>query len=362
MTKYKQTDRVVLQANPLYWKKNDQGERLPYIKSIYYIIVKDANAARILFEQGITDAYSIQSKDWGLLYRNQKKGNYRMINLGPDQGSSFMVFNLNPGKNKKGRPYVNPDRRAIFENIYFRKGVAHSFDKKTIIENYFYNLAYKQFIGVWEESPFFHSGVKKYDYDLNKAASFFDKAGLDKKDADGYRLLPNGERFYFNLLVRAESDAYTKIANQLVADLKTVGIQVHIKPILFNNLVQKLTSTLDWEATFIGLTGGIEPHFGRNVWHSSGVLHMWHPRQKKPYRVWEKEIDFIFDKGVSEMDQDKRRRMYGRWQEIVAEKLPVIYIVKSPILYAVRNRFEGMKPSAFGGLFHNIEQIKILER
>jgi peptide/nickel transport system substrate-binding protein len=152
-----------------------------------------------------------------------------------------------------------------------------------------------------------------------------------------------------------------RIAEIIRKDLERLGMRVHFTPLEFNTLVTKLTSTYDWDAIIIGLTGGIEPHFGKNVWHSSGHLHMWYPNQPAPATSWEKEIDRIFDLGVQELDRNKRKALYDRWQKIVSENLPLIYTVLPASMYAVRNKFGNLYPTAYGGVFHNIEHVYIKE-
>ena len=83
-------------------------------------------------------------------------------------------------------------------------------------------------------------------------------------------------------------------------------MKINFQALEFNNLVGKLVSTYEWDAVIIGLTGGIEPHFGKNVWASNGHLHMWYPHQESPATKWEKRVDDIFDAGVQELDQEKR--------------------------------------------------------
>jgi peptide/nickel transport system substrate-binding protein len=107
------------------------------------------------------------------------------------------------------------------------------------------------------------------------------------------------------------------------------------------------------------LTGGVEPHFGKNVWDSSGQLHMWHPKQEAPATDWEKRINDLFTEGVQELDEQKRKVIYDEFQYIVSEKLPVIYTVLSAKMMAIRNRFGNIHPSNYGGLIHNIEEIYV---
>ena len=136
-------------------------------------------------------------------------------------------------------------------------------------------------------------------------------------------------------------------------------MKVNLVPVEFNTLVNKLMSSFDWDMVMIGLTGGVEPHFGQNVWRSSGGLHLWNPHQRKPATAWEERMDEIYDQGAQELDENKRKVLYDEFQRIVADQLPVIYTVLNMDMYAVRNKFGNLKPTVNGGAFHNIEEIYI---
>jgi peptide/nickel transport system substrate-binding protein len=112
---------------------------------------------------------------------------------------------------------------------------------------------------------------------------------------------------------------------------------VLLTPEAFATLVTKLDNTFKWDAIIIGLTGDIEPGTGRTYWLSSGNLHDWNPRSPKPATEWEAEIDRIFEQVAREVDRDKRRALYFRWQEIVAEQVPVIYFTHPKTQPVVRN-------------------------
>ena len=77
-------------------------------------------------------------------------------------------------------------------------------------------------------------------------------------------------------------------------DIEQLGIKVNFQVLEFNTLVSKLNGSFAWDAILLGLTGGGDPHFGKNVWMSSGQLHMWYPLQSSPATKWEKRIDEIF--------------------------------------------------------------------
>ena len=136
-------------------------------------------------------------------------------------------------------------------------------------------------------------------------------------------------------------------------------MKVNLQLVEFNTLVAKLTSTYDWDAIVLGLTGSMDPHFGQNVWRSSGQLHLWNPQQKTPATDWEKKVDDIFEAAGQEFNEERRKAYYDEYQQIVSEQLPVIYTALSARLTAVKNKFGNLKPAPMGGVFHNLEEIYI---
>jgi ABC-type transport system substrate-binding protein len=51
--------------------------------------------------------------------------------------------------------------------------------------------------------------------------------------------------------------------------------------------------------------------------------------------------------------------LYDRWQEIMCENQVMTFTVTSAVLYATKDKFGNLKPTVYGGLFHNIEEIYI---
>jgi len=319
--------------------------------------------ALLKFVEGTTDSVSVRGMDYPYIKPLERKKNFTVYDLGPDMGSQFLFFNQNPGKNPKtNEPFVEPHKWKWFTNVEFRRAVAHAIDKKKIIEIVKNGLGYPQYSPMGPGSGFFHNAaVTKNQFDLGKAKSILNGAGFEDRDGDGYLEDPEGKRVEFNLYTNAGNTERVDIAAIIRSDLEKIGMKVNFKSMEFNTLVGKLTSTFEWEAIVLGLTGGIEPHFGKNVWTSAGQLHMWYPRQETPATAWEKRIDEIFIAGVQELDEDNRKILYDEYQQIVADNVPLIYTVLSARITAVRNKFGNLKPTNYGGVFHNIEEIYVKE-
>ena len=363
LSKYDSGQRIIFKKNPYYWKKSKEGDSLPYLDKIIYLIVQNVDVSLLKFMEGTLDYYGLRGMDYALLKPIEKQKNFTIYDLGPAMGSNFIIFNQNPGKNSKNdKPFVQDYKLKWFTNPLFHKAIAHAIDKEKMIEIVKNGLGYPQYSPVGPGAGFFHNpDVVKYEYDLQKAKTILVEAGFLDRNGDGILEDSDGNKVEFNLYTNAGATERVDIAGIIRNDLEQLGMKVNFQLLEFNTLVGKLTSNFQWEAIVLGLTGGVEPHFGQNVWNSSGGLHMWYPKQTSPQTDWEKRINEIFIEGVQELDETKRKIYYDEFQYIVSEELPIIYTVLSARISAVRNKFGNLSPTNYGGVFHNLEEIYLLE-
>lgn len=361
LVKYEPGQRLIFASNPYYWKESEEGDRLPYMDQIIYLIVQNQDVELLKFVEGAIDYYDFRGMDYALLKPMEKSGDFTVYNLGPATGSNFITFNQNRGANPEtGDPYVEPHKRAWFTHKEFRKAVAHAIDKEKMIEIVLNRLGYPQYSPIGPGGGFFHKGdVHQYEYDLDKAREILKTAGFIDRDLDGIIEDPKGNRVEFNLYTNSGNTERVDIGGIIRYDLEKLGMKVNFLILEFNTLVSKLNASFEWDAIILGLTGGIEPHFGQNVWNSGGGLHLWYPLQVTPVTDWEQRIDELFTLGVQELDEDKRKNYYDEFQMIVSDELPVIYTVLSARISAVRNKFGNLKPTNYGGIFHNLEEIYV---
>jgi peptide/nickel transport system substrate-binding protein len=362
LSEYHPGERLVFKRNPHYWKRSPQGEALPYLDKIICLIIPSPQAQLLKFIDGELDVTSVGGRDYPLLKPLEAQKNFHIYEAGADNGSRFVTFNQNPGINPNThQPFVDPVKLSWFTNLEFRRAIAHAIDKNKIIEIINNGLGFPQNGPMSPSSGFFYDpDVTVYEYNLDKARAILRQAGFKYRNSDQMLEDPRGHAVEFNLCTAdADDPIQAQMAAIIRSDMHELGIKVNPVQLEFNTLVNKLMSSFDWDMVMIGLTGGVEPHFGQNVWRSSGGLHLWDPHQLKPATAWEKRMDEIYDQGVQELDENKRKVLYDEFQRIVADELPVIYTVLNMDMYAVRNKFGNFKPTVNGGAFHNIEEIYI---
>ncbi len=347
---YVPEERVVLQRNPDYWLQDDRGNPLPYIESIVNLLVPTIDDDLAKFQAGEVDAYGLRGQDYETLEPQQEAGNFTIHRRGPAFGTVFLGFNLNTGSDPEtGDPYVAPEQLAWFSNVEFRRAVAHSIDKARIISDVQHGLGYPQWASISPAAGDFHNpDVRRYEYDIDGANAILDGLGWEDGDGDGVREDPGGNPISFKLVTNVDNDVRARVAAVIDEGLDLIGIDAQFEPIEFGDLVGQLTTTYDWEAMIVGLTGGTEPHGGIAVWHSSESLHLWHPNQEQPATEWEAEIDVAYIEGSQELNHEARVAHYHRAQAIAAEQLPLIYTTLSERLSAVRNVFGNTTPTLYG--------------
>jgi peptide/nickel transport system substrate-binding protein len=376
LERYTPGERLIFQRNPYYWEKDTAGQQLPYIDRIIWQFMESTDTQLLSFRSGDLDAIGdvrpLRPEYFELLKQEEERGKFTVYTGGEWSGTTFITFNLNRGKNAQGQPLVDPIKSRWFNTLEFRQAIAHAINRPRMINNIFRGISEPQDSPISVQSPYYLSpeqGLKVYDYDLDKAKQLLQSAGFSF-NTEGQLFDADGNRVRFSFLTNSGNEIREAIGSQIRSDLAQIGIQVDFRPISFNTLITRVTTTRDWECFMIGFTGGIEPHSGANLWTSKGGSHMFNlgPQPGEPQITgwqpndWELEIDRLFVAGSRELDEAKRQEIYGNFQRIVQEQLPVIHLVHEIALVAVRDRIQGLKYTGLPswGLW-NIQELKVLD-
>jgi peptide/nickel transport system substrate-binding protein len=368
---YEPSQRLIFERNPYYWRKDAQGNQLPYIEQYIVQIIEDTSASLAQFRAGGLDVEAVTPEFFALVKREEERGNFKILNGGPALSSQFITFNQNTGS-RNGKPLVNPIKSKWFNNLEFRKAIAHAIDRNSMINNIYQGLGVPQHSAIYIQSPYYfppEQGLPTYDYNPAKAKDILLKAGF-KYNAANQLTDAEGNRVRFNLATNAGNKVREAMGSQIKTDLAQIGIQADFQPLAFNTLIDKMGNTLDWEAMIMGLSGaGIEPDGGRNVWSPDGRLHFFNqipapgqaPIEGRTIKDWEREIGRLYIQGGQELDDAKRKEIYAEIQRRAQAQIPFVFLVNPLSLSAVRNNIEGVKFSALGGALWNLHELKLAE-
>jgi peptide/nickel transport system substrate-binding protein len=368
---YQPGERITFQRNPYYWRKDAQQRSQPYIDQVVWYITESFDTSFMQFRSGDLDSYSLAPQYFPLLKREESRGNFTIYNGGPSLGLTFLAFNLNQGQ-RNGKPLVDPIKSRWFNKVEFRQAVAHAIDRQTMLVNTFLGLGEIITSSIPNQSPYYappQDGIPSYDYNPEKARNLLLSAGFKYNDI-GVLLDDQGNRVRFTLITDSGHKLREAMGAQIQRDLGQIGIQVDFQPLAFNALTNKLFNSLDWECHLIGLFAGIEPHDNANIWLADGKSHLFNltpqsnqePIYGRRIAEWEMKISQLYIQGAKTLDESQRKAIYHETQRLIAEYAPVIYLVKTFSLTAVRNRVGGIKHSALskGNTFWNINELTLV--
>ena len=362
LKEYVAAQRVVFVRNPNYYKINLKDEKLPYLDKVVYMIVGDTNNEILKFEAKEIDVLSLRGSNVARYKIREPQSDYIIYNLGPDTGTLFLVLNLNNRKDKNCKPYVNPVKASWFASRDFRAAIDWAIDRKNMVQNIASGVAEPLYTAESLNSIYLNKYIKGHPKDKAVAQKSLKKAGFYYKNGILYD--KNSNRVEFDLYTNAGVLEREALGVMIKQDLEDLGMKVNFKPLEFNSLVNKLTNTHDWDMAIMGLTGSpLEPHDGKNVWTSSGSLHMFNQRPQG-YCIddrlsWEKELDEIFREGALKLTFEERKPLYDRYQTIIYDQKPIIYLYSPIRITAIRKKFKNIYPTALSGLIYNLDEIYV---
>ena len=364
LKEYVAAQRVVFERNPDYYKINLKNEKLPYLDKLVYLIVGDTNNEILKFEAREIDILSIRGSNVARYKIKEPDSDYKIYNLGADTGTLFLVINLNNRKNSEEKWNVSPIKQKWFRNRDFRSAIDWAIDRDGMVKNIAQGVAKPLFTPESLNSIYLNKYIKGHPQDKNVSKELLNKAEF--KLRDGVLYDKDGNRVEFDLYTNAGALERESIGVMIKQDIEDLGIKVNFKPVEFNSLVNKLSNTNDWDMAIMGLTGSpLEPHDGKNVWMSNGPLHLFNQRpqnyKKDDKLPFEKELDEIFEEGALKLSFKERKPLYDRYQTIIYNEKPIIYLYSPIRITAIRKKFKNVFPTPLGGLIHNLEEIYIEE-
>jgi peptide/nickel transport system substrate-binding protein len=363
IVEYSADERVVYTRNPYYWKVDGSGNRLPYFDRVILVIVRDQNTQFLKFLGGEVDILEmLRPEDYRQAKTQAEEKDFSIINLGPALRSHFLCFNLNPDRNPDtGKPYADPVHVSWFREADFRRAVSRAIDRKSMVRQFMDGRGQPLYRysgpseGIWHNPD-----APTYPYDPDRAEELLEGIGYRDRDGDGVREDPRGNPIRFVIETQTENVTRVNMGNMIADDLRKIGLDVTLRPIAFNSLVDKILGSMSFDAFILGWEAGVppDPLQGKNILLSSGRLHVWHGGQEKPATAWEAEIDSLVNLMSRTVEVQERKTYYDRVQVILAERQPMIFLATPNSYTAVYNRLGNYKPSVLRPInYHNIEEL-----
>jgi peptide/nickel transport system substrate-binding protein len=349
---YKPGTSVLLKRNPNYWKKDEQGRKLPYLDSILLQIQPNRDVEMLQFKRGDLDLINtLDSEYFDKLATTSPK---LVHDAGPSLDSEQLWFN------EVAKAPIPQYKKDWFRSANFRRAISGAINREDLSRIVYHGHAQPAL------GPF--SPANKFWFDANlKPPVYSADAALKLLASDGFRFENGtlkdkaGNAVVFSIITNAGNKARERMAVLIQDDLQKIGIQVNVVTLDFPSLIDRMTQSFDYEAIILGLTNvDLDPDGEMNVWLSSADNHQWNPQQKTPETAWESEIDRLMRLQASSSDPHKRKEAFDRVQEIVVDEQPFIFLINKNALSAVSPRVHGAAPVILSPqTFWNAERLTV---
>ncbi len=223
--------QVILERNPYYWAVDTDGNQLPYLDRIVLTLAEDLEVLNL---KAIAGEYDMQARHIDIaklpvFLENAEATGYK-VQFFRSRGGSEVALSFNQDYDK------DPAMAEFIKNADFRRALSMAIEREQINEAFFLGLGRPSSYCPWPDPPY--APGEEYDQlysqlDVAKANEMLDALGLDQKDSEGFRLLPNGERIVIEMMaVSGAFRDYPGIGEMFAQQWKNnVGIDSEIQSV-----------------------------------------------------------------------------------------------------------------------------------
>ncbi|GLQ56154.1 ABC transporter substrate-binding protein [Devosia nitrariae] len=219
------TEIITMERNPYYWKIDDQGNQLPYLDGSTIEVVKDFEVMLLKVLNGEVDynaRYVNTPANRAVMFDNEAKAGLKFFEIVNGAAASPVQIHLN-------QTARDPVLKALFSNRDVRIALSVAIDRQEIIDIVYAGQGTPHQISPRPEEKQFYDeemGTQFTQYDPEMANQLLDAAGYDKRDANGWRLSPDGQPINFVITTRADRQPYVDMLPFLEEDWRAIGFNV----------------------------------------------------------------------------------------------------------------------------------------
>ena len=317
---------LVMKKNPVYFERDQQGKRLPYLDGVK-VSFNDSRATEfLLFRQGKLDFIN----DIDASFKDEvltKKGTLR------SRWQHKVQLQTHPYLNIEYFGILVDTNNALVKDSPLRlkkvrQAINYGFDRQKMV------LYLRNSLGIPAQAGFVPAGlpsfdstqVKGYRYDPVKARALLKEAGYGSGNMPVIQL--------------QTIPIYSEIAGYVARQLEEIGCRVRV------DVVQK--------SLLLDLTSNSRTVFFRGSWiadypDAENYLSVFYSRNPAPpnyTRYSNPEFDMVFEAALKETNDSLRYILYRKADQIMISDAPVVLLWYDEVVHLVQPYVQGFTPNA----------------
>lgn len=334
---------VVVRRNPYFWQVDQAGRQLPYLDAIQFDLFKDPAAIQAAALAGRLDLQIRHVSGVALrepLSRLVATGTHALLRL-PDVNASAVGLYLN---------HTTPSEalRTLLADVRFKAALSQAIDRESIARQVFLGEVTPWQVGPPTGHRFYNKklATQYTQFDLHSTNRTLDALGLTQRDAEGYRLMPDGKRLSLRAMVNNNSTQMIEALKLIQPGWKAAGIELLIEA-QDRVAVAGRARTNDYDIGVDVVSGGIDPTQNPRAYLAQ---HPADSRQSLPWVLW---YNSGGKQGIEPSPAMRRRlQLWDQWKAaktgteadglfreilaIAADELEVLGTVSSPAQTGIR--------------------------
>jgi len=310
--------KLVLRKNPNYFEKDSEGNQLPYLEAVAVTFLPDKQSEFLQFIQGNLDfmkSLDASYKDDIITTKGALQEKYRdEVNMQTGAYLNTEYLGI----------YLDGEEETV-KNKWLRKAINHGFDRKKMIQ------FLRNDIGTPATSGFIPKGLPSfngqpgYDYNSEKArqylANFQSETGISNP----------------SITITTNSN-YLDLCEFIQRELEKIGMNVTVDVIPPSTLRQgKANGKLPiFRASWIADYPDAENYL--SLFYSKNFT----PNGPNYTHFSNATFDQLYEQSVSEVDSEKRYKLYQKMDSILIEEAPVVPLYYDEVIRFTRKNVQGL--------------------
>lgn len=301
----------------------------PKIDKVVFKIVEDTDARALQLESGELNFAQITPK-------SEEKFKDR---------EGFKVYEMNTS-DYRGIMY-NFNNKLWQDNPELPAALSYAVDRRAIIDAVLLGHGQEAYSPL-QAGDYCNENIEKYEYNPDKAVELIEAAGWKKNDEGIYE--KNGKPLSFTINCTQGDQVRIDMAKICAQNFNDIGLKVSVDS----------PAETDWagqEAFLIGWGSPFDPddHTYKVFGTEKGANYSAYSNE---------EVDSLLQEARETENTDKRKELYGRFQEVLADDPAYTFIAYVDAIYAGSDNITGItEDTVLGhhgvGIFHNIEKWEI---
>ena len=217
-------EQFVFERNPFFHRVDEKGVQLPYIdRVVMNVSSPDLISAKTATGESDLQIANLDFVDYTLL--KDAEATYPI---------DVMLWKRTLGSRVALIPNLtcaDEGWRKVLRDVRVRRALSLAIDRTEINKAVFYGLGQESANTVLPESPLFKPEYARAfaAFDPGEANRLLDEAGLDKRDAEGIRLLPDGRPAHVVVESAGESTLETDVLELVTDYFRAVGLVLFVR-------------------------------------------------------------------------------------------------------------------------------------